>query len=51
VLSTQRLEVLDARMAERGIDQEHYARYRDLHRAQRERDGKPASPCAPGSIA
>src|SRR5487761_1965273 len=28
----ERLEVLDARMAERGIDQEHYAWYRDLRR-------------------
>src|SRR6202011_1399213 len=28
----ERLEVLDARMAERGIDREHYAWYRDLHR-------------------
>jgi hypothetical protein len=26
----ERLEVLDASMAERGIDQEHYAGYRDL---------------------
>ena len=26
------LEVLDARMAERGIDREHYAWYRDLRR-------------------
>jgi asparaginyl-tRNA synthetase len=36
---------------ERGIDQEHCTWYRDLRRAQRERDGKPESPCAPGSIA
>jgi asparaginyl-tRNA synthetase len=28
----ERLEVLDARMAERGIDKEHYAWYRDLRR-------------------
>ena len=28
----ERLEVLDARMAERNIDQEHYAWYRDLRR-------------------
>src|SRR5437016_2466438 len=28
----ERLEVLDARMAERGIDREHYAWYRDLRR-------------------
>ena len=28
----ERLAVLDARMAERGIDQEHYAWYRDLRR-------------------
>jgi asparaginyl-tRNA synthetase len=28
----ERLEVLDARMTERGIDQEHYAWYRDLRR-------------------
>ena len=28
----QRLDVLDARMAERGIDKEHYAWYRDLRR-------------------
>jgi asparaginyl-tRNA synthetase len=27
-----RLEVLDGRMSERGIDQEHYAWYRDLRR-------------------
>ena len=28
----ERLELLDARMAERGIDKEHYAWYRDLRR-------------------
>jgi asparaginyl-tRNA synthetase len=28
----ERLKVLDRRMAERGIDQEHYAWYRDLRR-------------------
>ena len=28
----ERLEVLDARMSERGIDKEHYAWYRDLRR-------------------
>jgi asparaginyl-tRNA synthetase len=28
----ERLEVLDRSMAERGIDQEHYAWYRDLRR-------------------
>jgi asparaginyl-tRNA synthetase len=28
----ERLEVLDARMGERGIDKEHYAWYRDLRR-------------------
>ena len=28
----ERLDVLDARMAERGIDQEHYGWYRDLRR-------------------
>ena len=28
----ERLDVLDARMAERGIDKEHYAWYRDLRR-------------------
>ena len=28
----ERLEVLDRSMAERGIDREHYAWYRDLHR-------------------
>ena len=28
----ERLAVLDARMAERGIDKDHYAWYRDLHR-------------------
>src|SRR6202171_5394739 len=28
----ERLEILDARMAERGIDREHYAWYRDLRR-------------------
>jgi asparaginyl-tRNA synthetase len=28
----ERLEVLDARMAERSIDKEHYAWYRDLRR-------------------
>ena len=28
----ERLDVLDARMAERGIDREHYAWYRDLRR-------------------
>ncbi len=28
----ERLKVLDARMAERGIDREHYAWYRDLRR-------------------
>src|SRR5206468_10727467 len=28
----ERLEALDARMAERGIDKEHYAWYRDLRR-------------------
>jgi asparaginyl-tRNA synthetase len=28
----ERLEVLDARMTERGIDKEHYAWYRDLRR-------------------
>jgi len=28
----ERLEVLDARMAERGIDKEHYGWYRDLRR-------------------
>jgi asparaginyl-tRNA synthetase len=28
----ERLEVLDARMAEHGIDKEHYAWYRDLRR-------------------
>ena len=28
----ERLEVLDERMAERGIDKEHYAWYRDLRR-------------------
>ena len=28
----ERLEVLDARMAERGVDHEHYAWYRDLRR-------------------
>ena len=28
----ERLEVLDARMAERGIDKQHYAWYRDLRR-------------------
>ena len=28
----ERLEVLDRNMAERGIDQEHYASYRDLRR-------------------
>jgi asparaginyl-tRNA synthetase len=28
----ERLDVLDARMAERGIDQDHYAWYRDLRR-------------------
>jgi asparaginyl-tRNA synthetase len=28
----ERLEVLDRRMAERGIDREHYASYRDLRR-------------------
>ena len=28
----ERLDVLDARMAERGIDNEHYAWYRDLRR-------------------
>src|SRR5262249_34266675 len=28
----ERLDILDARMAERGIDKEHYAWYRDLRR-------------------
>jgi len=28
----ERLEVLDSRMTERGIDKEHYAWYRDLRR-------------------
>ena len=28
----ERLEVLDRNMAERGIDRDHYARYRDLRR-------------------
>jgi asparaginyl-tRNA synthetase len=28
----ERLEILDARMAERGIDKEHYGWYRDLRR-------------------
>jgi asparaginyl-tRNA synthetase len=28
----ERLDVLDGNMAERGIDREHYAWYRDLHR-------------------
>ena len=40
----ERLEVLDRSMAERGIDQEHYAWYRDLRRYGARRYPVPAHP-------